>query len=84
MPESPATEIRSKLSNYLDGKISLRAFRDWFAPVAWLIENSQDSLAIELAYSIEGVLAECTSAHWSEQDLRDELANTIFPLRRSA
>ena len=74
MPSSLASDILLQLSNYLEDRISLRTFRDWFAPVSWHIEDCKDSQAIELAYRIDRILAESASAAWLESDLREELA----------
>ena len=75
MPSLIVSEIRSRLSDYIGGRISLRSFRDWFSPIAWDIESYGDAAAIDLAYFIDGLLSESTSANWSEQDLHQELAS---------
>jgi hypothetical protein len=67
-------QIRERMSRYLRGDESVRAFRDWFAPVSWNIEDCLDQETIDLAYRVEGILAESSSARWPESQLKQELA----------
>lgn len=70
-------EIRAALVRFLDREISLAEFEDWFVPVAWNIEKTGNREAIELAAEIELRLAEFTSGHWSEDELRKILAPLV-------
>ena len=58
---------------------SLDSFREWFVPISIRVEQSGNRRAIELAYEIDGILAEASSAGWSEAELREELENAIRP-----
>jgi hypothetical protein len=69
-------EIRSKLGSYLLEKISLEDFKDWFVPVLWDIEYSNNQDAINMAYEIELRFAEYSDDYWSE----DELKQLLRPL----
>ena len=69
-------DIRNKLANYLLGEISLEYFMDWFVPVLWDVEHSNNQDAIEMAYEIELRLAEYSSDYWNE----DELKKLLRPL----
>jgi hypothetical protein len=72
-------QICIQLANYLEGRSTLRSFRDWLAPVAWKIEASKNPAAIDLAYMIDGILMESTSGNWMESDLKKELTTAIRP-----
>ena len=50
---SPDNEIRDKLGSYLLGEISLEDFKDWFVPVSWNIDYSNNQAAINMVYEIE-------------------------------
>jgi hypothetical protein len=67
-------DIRALLVCYLNGDLTLADFEDWFVPVAWNIERTGNQRAVELAGEIELRLAEFSSGHWSEPDLRGMLA----------
>ncbi len=70
-------QIRYQIERYVSGGISLDDFRNWFVPRAWNIEESGDQPAIQLAHRIDGILGESSSANWSEDGLREELANAV-------
>jgi hypothetical protein len=40
-----ATEIQNHLAQWIDGKISLREFEDWFVPATWNIHLAGDQEA---------------------------------------
>lgn len=71
------TEIRDKLAKYLSSEISLRQFQEWFVPATWDIQDSQPAHILDLAYSIQLKLAEYTSNHLTENDLRRALSPYI-------
>jgi len=79
MAERIDNQIRKKLVLCANGQVSLDDFRAWFVPLSWGIENSENSEAIELAYKIDGVLAEASSAKWPEDQIRRELARISRP-----
>jgi hypothetical protein len=67
-------EIYNQLVRYLAQEITLEQFRDWFDASTWNIEQSganQD--ALDLSAEIELRLAEFSSGHWSENELRSRL-----------
>lgn len=72
-------QIRYHIERYIRGSISLGEFLDWFVPRSWDIEQSGNSSAIDLAHRVDGILGESSSADWSENELRGELANAIGP-----
>jgi hypothetical protein len=74
--------IDSALKRFLDGQISLHTFQDLFVPESIDIEHSGDESAIDLAYVIDGILAE-GAGRWTEGDLRDELTKATRPLQPS-
>lgn len=74
------TEIRQHLADWLEGRISLEEFEDWFVPATWDIHRSKDAEAEELTDEIELNLSEYTSGHLSPCQLRESLG----PLARRA
>ena len=66
-------EIRDWLGQYLDGKISLRQFEDWFVPAAWGIPRTASPGTLRLVGEIELRLAEFSNGHWTEPELRAKL-----------
>lgn len=65
--------VRKKLAAYLSGRISLRKFNDWFAPVTWNIEAWAPVGLKKLVHEITLRLAEYSYGHWSKADLNDKL-----------
>ena len=51
-------------------------------PLSWNIERNGEPQAIELAHHIDGILAEASSAGWSEDELLQELAE-VLPVTNS-
>jgi hypothetical protein len=80
MNEPLEIQIANHLADFLTGKRSLQEFREWFVPLSIVIEDSKNQPAIELAYRIDGILAEASSAGWSDAGLREELARVASPL----
>ncbi len=76
MQSSCEREIRAWLARYLAAEISLRAFEEWFIPLTWVRAPGEDRACDDLANEIELRLAEFTSGHWTEQELR-ELLGTL-------
>ncbi len=70
-------QIRKQLSRYIAGKISLQAFRDWLVPATWDVDKWPAASLRNLVYEIKLRLAEYTSGHWSEMDLREKLSPLI-------
>ena len=67
------SQISEHLAMYLNGKIPLDLFEDWIGENTWNIHLDRDIEAMQLAYAIEESLAEYSSRHLSEAQLRDEL-----------
>jgi len=76
----PSKKIITKnLSTYVTRKMTLKSFRDWFIPESWDVEEWADLDLQKLVYDIKLRLAEYTSGHWSEDDLREKL-NSLMPI----
>jgi hypothetical protein len=80
MPSLIRDQIRSRIDCCVSGQDSLDLFREWFVPVSWDIEQTGDAEAMALAYRVDGLLGEASSAGWSDQQLREELAKAIRPV----
>ncbi|SRR6266852_4440143 len=70
-------ELRRKLIQYILGNISLREFQQWFVPTTWDIHLSTEPGAIDLTYKVELRLAEYTSGHLPENQLRREFGELL-------
>jgi hypothetical protein len=75
-------QILAELRKCEDQSLSLEDFRARFVSVSLDIEQSGQPEAIELAHHLEGILAEASSADWSENDLRQELADIAHSWQR--
>lgn len=68
--------LRQLVSNYVAGQISFREFDDSLALATW--EPCEDESEVQdLVYDVELLIAEFTSHHRSEADLRSELARVL-------
>ena len=81
MASSLEDEIRAELRRYLRIEISLESYEEWFAPRVWQIEASNDPAAEDLAYQIDLRLAEHSSGHRTDDELRVLLASIDQGLR---
>jgi hypothetical protein len=72
-------DIHNQLVRYLAGEIPLTAFHDWFDQETWDVDLQGNTLASELAAEIELRLAEFSSGHRDEDDLR----RILHPLVRT-
>jgi hypothetical protein len=80
MPD--ALQIRLRLSEWIDGRISLSEFEDWFVPETWSIHMANDPEAEDLTDEIELTLSEYSGGHLSIALLKDrlkELAHVAHP-----
>lgn len=76
-------QIRDRLQRCTRGEESVEEFQGWFVPISWNIEQSGEQEAIKLAYQIDGMLAESSSANWPDKDLKEELSRIAIPLAGS-
>ena len=66
-------ELMDKIEAYGDGKISREEFGLWFYGLSFDVETKQPGEIVALVHEVEGLLAEASSAGWSEGSLRGEL-----------
>ena len=71
-------EIRSCLAEYVTGQATFEEFNDWFAPILWEVEDRGEPAATDLAYRIEGAVAEYSAGHLTEEDLRREMESIVL------
>jgi len=71
------SQIRKALWEYASNCVSLYEFRSRFVPLSWDIEASHDPAAIKLAHHIDGILAEASTAGWTEEQLHEELRGSV-------
>lgn len=67
------SQIREKLARFLSKQWSLDQFEDWIVDRSWNMHKDSDELAQKLVSAIELRLAEHSSGHLDECQLRDEL-----------
>ena len=66
-------QIRQKLAKYLHHEMSLDQFEDWLVERSWNMHRDSDAAAQIFASAIELRLAEHSSGHLDEKQLREEL-----------
>lgn len=81
MPSSFAPELRGWVVAYVSGRASLREFQEWFVPRSWMLDWAEDPDQARVAARIELLLAEWSNGHWSEDDLKDRLAQFAISVR---
>ncbi len=67
------SEIRDRLASFLEGKLSQDDFEDWLVQNTWNMHKDADEAAVKLAHAIELRLAEHSSGHLTDDELRREL-----------
>src|SRR5581483_2526465 len=72
-------EIHEALREYLEGRVPLREFEDWFVSRTWNVRQFDDPSLNDLVYEIELRLAEYTNGHRTEGELR-ALLQPLSPL----
>lgn len=77
MQSSLEREVRQQLARYASGEILLAEFQTWFVPNTWTVERDADPKASQLVYRIELLLAEYSSGHWTESELRTKLRTYV-------
>ena len=75
-----AAQIREQLRNWLNGRISLRQFEDWFVPSTWDVHRENDTEAEALAEDIEMHLSEFSGGELNV----DRLANLLRQLANAS
>lgn len=66
-------QIREKIASYLGNKLALDSFEDWLVQQSWNMHRDASREAQELVSAVELRLAEYSSGHLSEEQLRAEL-----------
>jgi hypothetical protein len=83
MQPTTALEIKDRLQQYVAGTITLREFQEWFAPLAWDLDDGGDPATEDLINVIQLRLFEFGHGDWSEPELRtrfrDELDMAVIP-----
>lgn len=70
MASSFERDLCDAVGAYLAGERSLQEFQEWFVPRAWDMDVADVSTAAEVASGLELLLAEFSSGHWSEEELK--------------
>src|SRR5215831_1942943 len=66
-------DIRAKVFDYVDGRLSFADFHDWVTPHVWNAGSLGNQLADELAGEIGLRIAEFTGGYWTEAELKSLL-----------
>ena len=72
-------ELRSRILAYVEGKDSLIALREWFAPLALEIGSCEDAEARQIVYRMQRSLADESLGYLSENALKQNLFVALFP-----
>lgn len=70
-------QIRTKLLDCIEDRISLRAFEDWFVPSTWNVHLENDSQTESLVDEIEINLSEYTDGYLTLDQLRHNLRGLV-------
>lgn len=74
MASSLEHKIREAARQYIAGLVSLRQFQEWFASQTWNVDPVAEAGDLrQLVNEIDLLLAEFSSGHWTEQELKDKL-----------
>ena len=77
MNQTTVHDIQSHLSRYLSNTTTLQEFRNWFDDESWGLAAEPDSQARRMAGGIELRIAEFTSSHLTEDELRKLLTPLV-------
>jgi hypothetical protein len=72
------SQISEELARYLNGRIDLDSFEDWFVVNSWNIHMANDPSAESLVFAVEESLAEYSSGHLTESQLKIELRGLLL------
>jgi hypothetical protein len=72
-----SSQIRACLSLFLDQRIGLEAFEEWFVRNTWNIHLTGSVAAESLTFAIEESLSEYSTRHINEMVLRQELSRVL-------
>ena len=70
----PKHHIREAVARYVAGEITRQELQEWFAPRAWELLGHDPSPTADLAGEMELLFAESASEGWTENELRQRLA----------
>ncbi len=79
MNDSLDSQVRAQVARYLSGDVSLAEFQAWFVPRSWDLPGVGEEPAKDLCQEIELALAEYTSGHRTEGELRRLLGDLVRP-----
>lgn len=77
MSQTTVHEVQDRLSRYLNNASTLDEFRDWFDDETWGLAAEADSPLRQMAGEIELRIAEFTSGHLTEAELRSQLESLL-------
>lgn len=77
-------EIREQMANVVEDRLSLDDFEDWIVRQSWNMHRDSNEDAQSLASEIELALAEHSSNHLGEQELRALLRSLLGEIQITA
>ncbi len=72
-----ASEIRSRVADWLQGALALEDLEEWFARNTWDVHQWGDRDVVALVHEIELRLSEHSSGHLPEKQMADELRKFV-------
>jgi len=76
--------IRERLISYLLGEISLAELEEWVVSETWNVHQTGDQSTQDLVFSVELLLAEHSSGHRTEEELREEFRKLLSTVHMQA
>ena len=73
-----SSQIKEQLARYLEDRISLAQFEDWFIPSTRDIRKSHSDAAIMLSFDVEGALVEHSSGILNDDEFRNDLTQLVY------
>jgi hypothetical protein len=70
-------EVRAKLEELLSDELGLEDFEDWLVQRSWNMHLDSSAVAQDLVSAIELALAEHSSGHLSDEQLREDLSSCL-------
>ena len=69
-------QIYAHLLGLAKDELSVSDFVEWFVPLSCAVDGASEDLG--LVYRLDGILAEASSAEWTDADVLEELL-TVLP-----
>jgi hypothetical protein len=69
--------VRHEILRYVQHEITLASFEEWLVGATWSQLDPTDASLVHLVGAVELTLAEYSSGHWTEDEVRAHLQEAI-------